>query len=115
MCDSIILDDLCLRNGLPPLSMGRSAAANMICEMNSEQKRKVLRKIRKLTKTEISRRCHLVKNRNKRILLRQSLERQTNLASVNKQPHQHYFTRKRLLLIKQYFETMVIRENKTCL
>lgn len=107
MCDPIILDDMCLRRGIPPLSMGHTSAISMIHQMNPEQKRKVLRKVRKLAKTEIARRCKLIKNSQKRISLKTSLERQTNLSRSDKQTHRKLFIERRLLLVKQLFESMV--------
>ncbi len=107
MCDPIILDDVCLRNGLPPLSMGQDCAMEMIRQMKTDQKRKVLRKIRKIAKTEISRRCRLIKSSQKRKILKKSLERQANLGKDEKLPHRALFINRRLLLVRQFFESTV--------
>lgn len=108
MSDAIILDDLCLRKGLPPLSMGRTVALKMIHSLSASQKREVLRKIRKIAKSEINRKCRLVSNKNKRDCLRKSLERQSNLSKFDKQPHSRCYTSQRLILVKQHLESKII-------
>ena len=109
MCDEIILDDMCLKKGLPPLSMGHTAALRMIHSLDAIQKRKVFRKIRKIAKSEINRKCRFVTNKNKRDFLRKSLERQANLSKFDKKPHSICYTSQRLILVKQNLESKIIK------
>ena len=104
MCDAILLDDACLKKGLPPLSMGVNSAYKMISKMEPGEKRKVLRRVRKITKVAIRSRCAAVKNMFKRKVLEHSLLRQANLLKEKKQAHQAHFVCTRLRMVKSHIE-----------
>ncbi len=50
---NILLDVMCLDEGIPPLSQDVNSAIDMICKLPSAERRRVNRKIRKLCKKAI--------------------------------------------------------------
>lgn len=102
-----ILDLACLSRGLPPLSMGPVAALKMISSLPKREKRKTLRKIRKLTKLEIDRRCRDLDDNDRGSFLRGLLDKQVNLNSSQKDVKNNPYVKNqylvaRLIHVKRY-------------
>lgn len=98
----ILFDVECISMGLPPLSMGRVSAFNMIKKMPPAEKRKVLRKIRKVSKIEINR--IVLQNKTSKESeqsLRDFLEHKANLAP-KKSPSEKRHVLARLDLVSGY-------------
>ena len=101
--NEIILDHKCLSQGLPPLSMGSRAALQMIKKLPPEQKRKVMRKLRKLARREISKRSRESGCPEQQIRRRDFLEVKSNLTKHRKQDHRGIFVETRLSLVRSLF------------
>ena len=106
MSKNIILDLTCLSRGLPPLSMGTACALEMIKQMDTDEKRLALRKIRKFAKLEIDRRCaaetHLSAFSEK--CYRESLRKRIDLSNADNKPLRDNFLLVRLEFTKSYLE-----------
>ena len=72
--DQVLFDIECLERGLPPLSKPDRTIAHMILTMPADKKRKMTRKIRKVTKSEIRRRCAKEISLDRKVKLKKYLE-----------------------------------------
>lgn len=82
----VLFDIACLEKGLPPLSKSDNEVALMVMSMPSDKKRKVTRKLRKVAKLEIKRRCKLVRTNHRRESVKRSLEKRCDIGSTLKGP-----------------------------
>ena len=106
MSKNIMLDLTCLSKGLPPLSMGARCALEMINQLESNEKRLALRKIRKFSKLEIDRRCKAEFHRDKfsEECYRESLRKRIDLSNKDNKPLRNNFLLARLEFTKSYLE-----------
>jgi len=68
MRDSILFDVECLERGLPPMSGNVLDVVQMVMSSNPSTRRKISRKLKKLAKSEITRRCLKVPHFQQKVL-----------------------------------------------
>ena len=73
----IMLDLQCLEAGIPPLSLKNGDVIRMIDRLESKEKRAVVRKIKKLAKTEVTRRCAMLKKEKSKTEAKSRFEKMT--------------------------------------
>lgn len=103
--DNVIFDIQCVSMGLPPLSMGVASAYDMIKKMPPSEKRKILRKVRKVAKLEINRRTRRQASAPKKEVTRSIMERSSNLCK-DKKKHESKYILNRLRLAIDYIDHM---------
>ena len=88
--DRVIFDIKCVSLGLPPLSMGVASAYKMIKKMPAQERRKIMRKVRKIAKIEIRRRADRQSSQARKLAIKSVMERSTNLRKVKKKHDPRY-------------------------
>mgnify|MGYP001353755064 CR=1 FL=1 len=104
MSNSILFDIECINRGLPPLSGSTFSIVKMIHEMCPDEKRRINRKIRKIAKSEIRRKCNTIRNPRLREQMRIRLKKSANLNREKSKPTLGHL-KERINLTRQFINS----------